>query len=95
MEGSELVERFHVSRPTIYDVLKHARLQKLTSRNSANQRFRTLQYILSTALAKVEQTIQERLKRAAKRYKQIFIPGLNSRSLRYQATPLTERAIRQ
>jgi hypothetical protein len=76
MEGSELVERFHVSRPTIYDVLKHARLQKLTSRNSANQRFRTLQYILSTALAnKVEQTIQERLKRAAKRYKQILYPG--------------------
>ena len=51
-----LAERFHVSRPTIYDVLKRARLQEFTPRNSSNQRFKTLQYGLKR-LAKVEQTI--------------------------------------
>jgi hypothetical protein len=54
----QLAEHFHVSRPTIYDVLKRARLQEFT-RNSTNRRFKTLQYGLKR-LAKVEQTIQER-----------------------------------
>ena len=48
-----LAERFHVSRPTIYDVLKRARLQEFTPRDSTNQRFKTLQYGLKR-LAKVE-----------------------------------------
>ena len=69
----QLAEHFHVSRPTIYDVLKRARLQEFTPRNSTNQRFKTLQYGLKR-LAKVEQTIQERLKREAKRYNK-FYPG--------------------
>ncbi|WP_350150106.1 hypothetical protein [Nitrosomonas sp.] len=50
-----MAERFHVSRPTIYDVLKRARLQEFTPRDSTNQRFKTLQYGLKR-LAKVEQT---------------------------------------
>ena len=62
----QLAEHFRVSRPTIYDVLKRARLQEFTPRNSTNQRFKTLQYGLKR-LAKVEQAIQERLKREAKR----------------------------
>lgn len=70
---AHLAERFHVSRPTIYDVLKRARLQEFTPRDSTNQRFKTLQYGLKR-LAKVEQTIQERLKRAAKRYNKSY-PG--------------------
>ena len=41
---ARLAERFHVSRPTIYDVLKRARLQEFTPRDSTNQRFKTLQY---------------------------------------------------
>jgi esterase/lipase len=68
-----LAERFHVSRPTIYDVLKRARLQEFVPRNSTNQRFKTLQYGLKR-LAKIEQTIQERLKREAKRYNKSY-PG--------------------
>ena len=51
---AHLAERFHVSRPTIYDVLKRARLQEFTPRDSTNQRFKTLQYGLKR-LAKVEQ----------------------------------------
>ena len=70
---TQLAERFRVSRPTIYDVLKRARLQEFIPRNSTNQRFKTLQYGLKR-LAKVEQTIQERLKREAKRYNKSY-PG--------------------
>jgi len=70
---AHLAERFQVSRPTIYDVLKRARLQEFTPRDSTNQRFKTLQYGLKR-LAKVEQTIQERLKREAKRYNKSY-PG--------------------
>jgi transposase InsO family protein len=70
---TQLAERFRVSRPTIYIVLKRARLQEFTPRNSTNQRFKTLQYGLKR-LAKVEQAIQERLKREAKRYNKSY-PG--------------------
>lgn len=70
---THLSERFRVSRPTIYDVLKRARLQEFIPRNSTNQRFKTLQYGLKR-LAKVEQAIQERLKREAKRYNKSY-PG--------------------
>ena len=70
---AHLAEHFHVSRPTIYDVLKRARLQEFTPRDSTNQRFKTLQYGLKR-LAKVEQAIQERLKREAKRYNKSY-PG--------------------
>lgn len=70
---TQLAERFRISRPTIYDVLKRARLREFTPRNSTNQRFKTLQYGLKR-LAKVEQTIQERLKREARRYNKSY-PG--------------------
>ncbi|WP_350135605.1 hypothetical protein [Nitrosomonas sp.] len=64
----QLAEHFHASQPTIYDVLKRARLQEFTPHDSSNQRFKVLQRGLKP-LAKVEQTIQERLKREAKHYK--------------------------
>jgi transposase InsO family protein len=70
---TQLAEHFRVSRPTIYAVLERARLQEFTPRNSTNQRFRTLQYGLKR-LAKVEQAIQDRLKREAKRYNKTY-PG--------------------
>ncbi|MDV6345452.1 hypothetical protein [Nitrosomonas sp. Is37] len=60
---SQLVERFRVSRPTIYAVLKRARRKEFFPRDSTNQRFKTIQYGLKR-LAKVEQSIQERLKRS-------------------------------
>ena len=70
---SQLAERFRVSRPTIYTVLKRARLKEFVPRDSSNQRFKTIQYGLKR-LAKVEQSIQERLKREAKRYNKSY-PG--------------------
>lgn len=70
---TQLAEHFRVSRPTIYAVLKRARLQEFTPRNSTNQRFKTLQYGLKR-LAKIEQSIQDRLKRKAKRYNKAY-PG--------------------
>ena len=70
---SQLAERFRVSRPTIYAVLKRARRKEFFPRDSANQRFKTIQYGLKR-LAKVEQSIRERLKREAKRYNKSY-PG--------------------
>ena len=70
---THLAERLRVSRPTIYDVLKGARLQEFVPRNSTDQRFKTPQFGLKR-LAKIGQTIQERLKRAAKRYSKSY-PG--------------------
>src|SRR6187455_788846 len=67
----QLAEYFHVSHPTIYAVLKRARLQEFTPRNSTNQRFKTMQYGLRR-LAKVEQTIRQRLRHAAKRYSKSY-----------------------
>jgi len=49
---THLAERFRVSRPTIYDVLKRARRPEFTRRDSTHQRFKTLQYGLKR-LAKV------------------------------------------
>jgi transposase InsO family protein len=70
---THLAERFRVSRPTVYAVLKRARLQEFAPRDSANQRFRTIQYGLKR-LAKVEQAVQGRLRREAKRYNKSY-PG--------------------
>ena len=41
---AHLAECSYVSSPRIYDVLKRARLQEFTPRDSTNQRFNTLQY---------------------------------------------------
>jgi hypothetical protein len=70
---THLAEHFRISRPTIYAVLKQVRLQEFIPRNSTNQRFKTIQYGLKR-LAKVEQAIQERLKREARRYNKSY-PG--------------------
>ena len=48
-----LAELFQVSRPTIYDLLKRAKLQEFAPRGSTNQRFKASQYGLKR-LAKVE-----------------------------------------
>lgn len=70
---ARLSEHFRVSRPTIYEVLKRARLQEFIPRNSTNHRFKTIQYGLKR-LAKIEQSIQDRLKREAKLYNKSY-PG--------------------
>lgn len=70
---TQLAEHFRVSRPTIYAVLKRARVQEFAPRDSTNQRFRTVRYGLKR-LAKVEQAVQDKLKRAARRYNKAY-PG--------------------
>jgi transposase InsO family protein len=70
---THLAERSRVSRPTLYEVLKRARRQEFVPRTSTNQRVKTIQYGLKR-LAKVEQALQERLKREAKRYNKSY-PG--------------------
>ena len=56
-----LAQHYRVSRPTIYNVLKKARLQQFTPSNSTNNRYKTIQFGLKR-LAKVEAEIQARLK---------------------------------
>lgn len=70
---SRLAAHYRVSRPTIYQVLKRARGQEFAPRDSTNKRFQCVQYGLKR-LARVEQSIQERLKREARRYNKAY-PG--------------------
>ena len=70
---SALAIRFHVSRPTIHNIINQARLQVFVPAASTNKRFQTIQFGLKR-LAKVEQSIQDRLKREARRYHKSY-PG--------------------
>lgn len=68
-----LAERFNVSRPTIYKALKRARLQEFAPRKSINKRFLSAQYGVRR-LAKVERSIELKLKAKARRYNKKY-PG--------------------
>lgn len=68
---SHLAERYRVSRPTIYAVLRKARLRQFTPSNSTNKRYKTAFYGLKR-LAKVEVSIQLKLKQQAKRYNKSY-----------------------
>ena len=70
---TDLATAYHVSRPTIYKILKRGRQRDFSVHDSTNQRFRCLKYGLKR-LAKVEREIEERLKRQAKRYNKDY-PG--------------------
>ena len=70
---THLAEHYRVSRPTIYSALKKARLQQFAPSDSTNARYRSIQYGLKR-LAKVEASIQARLKREAQRYNKSY-PG--------------------
>lgn len=70
---TSLAKRYDVSRPTIYKVLKQARLRLLKPQNSTNNRFKQAKYGIKR-LAKVEKSLQEKLKRQAKRYNKSY-PG--------------------
>jgi len=50
---SELADEYHVSRPTIYKILRNGRHKDFTIHKSINQRFRCLEYGIKR-LAKVE-----------------------------------------
>lgn len=68
-----LAEYFNVSRPTIYKVLKRARLREFMPRNSMNKKYRLAKYGVRR-LAKVEASIEAKLKAKAKRYNKQY-PG--------------------
>ena len=70
---THLAERYRVSRPTIYSALKKARLRQFAPSDSTNARYRSPQYGLKR-LAKVEASIQTRLKREAQQHNKSY-PG--------------------
>lgn len=62
-----LAEKYNVSRPTIYKVLKRARKKEFQIRNSTNIRYRWVKYGMKR-LAKIEKKIVEKKNNEAKRY---------------------------
>ena len=70
---TSLARRYQVSRVTIYRALKAARAKLLKPQTSTNNRFKQAKYGMKR-LAKVERSIQEKLKRQAKRYNKSY-PG--------------------
>lgn len=68
-----LADFFNVSRPTIYKVIKRARLQDFIPRDSSNARWRCLPYGIRR-LAKIEASIEAKQKAEAKRYNKAY-PG--------------------
>jgi transposase InsO family protein len=69
----DLMRKYSVSAPTVYKILKRARLNDYLPHKSVNQRYRCLEYGMKR-LAKVEQQLEEKLKRQAKRYEKNY-PG--------------------
>lgn len=70
---TSLAEEYKVSRPTIYKVLKLARVKLLKPQTSVNNRFKQAKFGIKR-LAKVEKSIQDKLKKQAKRYNKSY-PG--------------------
>ena len=70
---SSLARRYQVSRVTIYRALKVARGRLLKPQASTNNRFKQAKYGMKR-LAKVERSIQEKLKKQAKRHNKSY-PG--------------------
>ena len=69
----DLAREYHVSRPTIYKILKRGRQNDFSIHKSTNSRFRCLRYCIKR-LAKIETQIEDRLKRQSKRYNKDY-PG--------------------
>lgn len=70
---TELARAYHVSRVTIYKVLKRVRVQELQQRTSMNVRYRTLEFGMKR-LAKIEKKLEEKRKKQAIRYNKAY-PG--------------------
>lgn len=70
---TSLAAEYKVSRPTIYRILKAARLRLLVPQKSTNNRFKQAKYGMKR-LAKVEREIEEKLKKQARRYNKSY-PG--------------------
>jgi len=70
---ARLAAIYRVSRPTIYKILARARKQEFIPGDSANKRYRFLEYGLKR-LARVEKSLQRKLKAQAGRYNKSY-PG--------------------
>lgn len=69
----DLRRRYGVSAPTVYKIIRRGRLQDYSIHRSENKRFRCLEYGFKR-LAKVERTLEEKLRKQAKRYNKEY-PG--------------------
>lgn len=70
---SVLAKTYQVSRNTIYNVVRRAKLKDFSVHRSINKRYRTVQYGLRR-LAKVETQLEKKLAAQAKRYNKNY-PG--------------------
>jgi transposase InsO family protein len=61
-----------ISRPTIYNVLKKARLKLFVPLTSKNEHYKTIRYGIKR-LVKVEKPIEDKLRRQAKRYNKNYL----------------------
>ena len=66
-----LAKRFMVSRPTIYNVLKKARMKLFVPLTSKNECYKTICYGIKR-LVKVEKSIEDKLRRQAKCYNKTY-----------------------
>lgn len=69
----DLCRRYGVTAPTVYKIIHRGRLNDYSVHHSVNKRFRCLEYGLKR-LAKVERTLEEKLKKQALRYNKEY-PG--------------------
>ncbi|WII95735.1 hypothetical protein LU276_02555 [Moraxella haemolytica] len=69
---TSVVLEYKVSRPTIYKVLKLARVKLLKSQTGTNNRFKQAKHGIKR-LAKVEKFIQDKLRKQAKRYNKSYL----------------------
>jgi len=73
IKAKDLASMYNVSIPTIYKVIKRARLNDFTIHNSTNHKYRSLQYWL-LRLAKIEKKILHKKNNEARRYNKSY-PG--------------------
>ena len=70
---SDLAKSYHVSRPTIYKIIRRGRQRDFSIHKSTNKRFCYLKYGIKR-LSKIEKEIESRLKSKARRYNKDY-PG--------------------
>jgi predicted DNA-binding protein YlxM (UPF0122 family) len=74
---SELADSYHVSRPTIYKIIRRGRHRNFSIHPGTNKRFRCLKYGIKR-LSKIEEAIEARLKKQARRYNKDYFMGILS-----------------
>lgn len=71
MKVTELAILYRVSRPTIYKVLKQARIRIFQQKNSTNTRYRWVYYWLKR-LGKIEKKVLDKKNKQAQRYNKTY-----------------------